>query len=396
MRVLVELFDKNPIENVLGACAFKPDLIVYLCDVRDATVFKESAIYRLFKMRKLKAMPRFYYLNTADPAEIKRVLAAVMKDYPGCVFDFSGGRDLILLLAGAYCIPQGAPAYYIDFTYSRIINIQGCEEFAQKFVMPTFTAEELFALAGASIKGSGHYTHGEVTEAFEDQALETWEIVQRNPKAWADFVAYLQTIGAGTAITTLTVSGPATLPGGQRSNLPILEKLRHHGLLAGFKQRGKQVEITFSSPLHKKCLLNQGIWLELYCYIIAKRSGLFTDVRTSLVVDWDGPDGGPDATKNEIDVFLMKGAFPVFISCKMGVPSPLAVSEIKLLSSKFGGGHSSTVLVTGERLGDEHRALKNRAADVGVSLLDNSMLAPQILTEKLGIAASAEQKRHFL
>lgn len=395
MRVLVELLDKEPIDNILGACTFKPELVVFLCDARDSTMFKESAIYRLFKLRKLKTMPRFYYLNTADPAEIRRVLMAVIRDYPGSVFDFSGGRDLVLLLAGSICIPQGLPAYYIDYIYKRLVNIQGCEELERRFQMPSFTAEEMFAISGASIKGSGHYSHGEITPKFEEQALQTWRVVQKNPKAWSDFVAYLQGISSGTSIGTLTVSGPKRQPGGQRYNEVLLEKLSDIGMLQGFSVKGNTVTIYFAGALHKKCLLNQGIWLELYCYIIAKRSGVFHDVRTSLVVDWDGPDGGPDATKNEIDVFLIKGAAPVFISCKMGVPSPLAISEIKLLSVKFGGRRSKTVLLTGEMLGDEHRALKTRAADVGVFLLDGSVLRQNLLLEKLETIVSAEQMKYF-
>lgn len=396
MRVLVELFDKEPIENVLGACAFKPELVVYLCDARDATLFKESAIYRLFKLRKIKTVPRFYYFNTADPVEVRRVLAAVIRDYPGCVFDFSGGRDLVLLLAGALCMPQGIQSYFIDRVYGRLVDIQGCQTLAESFAMPSFTAEEMFALAGASIKGSGHYGNSALSAEFEEQALRTWEIVERNPKAWSEFVAYLQGISSGTAISTLTINGGHNLPGGQHCNEILLEKLTNAGLLTGYELHAKDVQITFTSSLHKKCLLNQGIWLELYCYVVAKRSGLFTDVRTSLVVDWDGPDGGPDATKNEIDVFLVKKATPVFISCKMGIPSPLAISEIKLLSSKFGGTNSSTVLITSEMLGKEHLALKTRAADVGITLLDASALQQELLLQQLEAAASLEQKKRFM
>ena len=43
--------------------------------------------------------------------------------------------------------------------------------------------------------------------------------------------------------------------------------------------------------------------------------GVFDDVRTSVVVDWQGGNQ-PDAVTNEIDVMATCGVRPIFISCK--------------------------------------------------------------------------------
>ena len=96
----------------------------------------------------------------------------------------------------------------------------------------------------------------------------------------------------------------------------------------------------------RRCLQNHGIWLELFAYVSAKRSGLFSDVRTSVLVDWDGSEYNNKGTRNEVDVLAVHNVTPVFISCKMGVPTPLALSEIKMLSDKFGGERTQTVLLT--------------------------------------------------
>lgn len=384
LRVLIELFDPDPVQNLVGTCVFEPDVVVFLCDKRDSSLVKESAVYRLLRSRRLRSVPRFYYVNLQSPAEIRRVLHAVLQDYPGCIFDYSGGSDLLLLLSGEVCIPAGAPGYYIDLRASRFVDVQRCVALGEEFAMPSFSADDIFALTGATIVGSGHFPGGDPDAAFEQQALAVWDIVQKNPKAWDAFVAYLQAISAG-ASGSLVDMGPRVLRGGKgslRANEAVLRRLQEAGVLVSCEFSGKQVRIQYPSLLHKKCLLNQGIWLELYCYIMAKKAGCFGDVRTSVVIDWDGVEAPADSTKNEVDVFMVKDITPVFVSCKMGLPTPLAISEIKLLSEKFGGRGSRTVLVTAAHLREENKALALRARDLGVQLIDMSCLEKQGLSER--------------
>lgn len=378
MRVLIELLDKHPIENILGTCVFKPEIVVFLCDVNESSMQNETSIYRLLRRRKIKTTPRFYYFNTGSTTEIRRVLAAVVRDYPGCVFDYTGGHDLVLLQAGAYCLPLGIPGYYIDIKAGRFMNVQHCAYLAESFAMPSFSVEDVFTLTGAALKGSGHFNGKELeNEEFEKDVLAVWPIVLRSTRAWGQFVAYLQACCAGSPLTTLDASGSTHVKSGRhpaKYHYAIFEKLYKLGLLTRFKDEGKQVKFTFKSSLIKKCLLNQGVWLELYCYVEAKRSGLFDDVRTSVVVDWAGPNGGSDSTKNEVDVVLVKGVTPIFVSCKMSAPTPLALSEIRLLSGKFGGVLSRTAVLTADTLGAENKALKTRAADLDILLLDQAAL----------------------
>ena len=74
---------------------------------------------------------------------------------------------------------------------------------------------------------------------------------------------------------------------------------------------------------------------------------------------------------------------PVFISCKMGVPTPLALSEIKILSEKFGGERTKTVLLTGADIYNDNRPLAQRARDLGITLLDRGDLAKGDLARRL-------------
>ena len=55
MNTIVELYDKEPLENVLSACIFQPEMVVYVCDVKDNTLRKERAVYRFFRSRGIRA-----------------------------------------------------------------------------------------------------------------------------------------------------------------------------------------------------------------------------------------------------------------------------------------------------------------------------------------------------
>ena len=100
MDTLVELYDKEPLENVLAGCIFCPKRVVYLCDGRDSSLRKERAVGRLFQSRGLHVETRFYYMNTADPAAIEHVLLALCAGKSSCpVFISMPGAAGLLTLA---------------------------------------------------------------------------------------------------------------------------------------------------------------------------------------------------------------------------------------------------------------------------------------------------------
>ena len=123
MKTIVELYDKEPLENILSACVFEPDMVVYICDARDSSLRKETAVERLFKSRGLRTQSRFYYINTSDVTAIWKTMEAICRDYPDCAFDCTGGKDLVLLVAGIFCKEKNVRAYYIDLERKKLVNL---------------------------------------------------------------------------------------------------------------------------------------------------------------------------------------------------------------------------------------------------------------------------------
>ena len=382
----MELYDKEPVENVLSACIFEPQILVYICDVSDNTLRKETAVYRLLKSRHLKTKPRFYYIDTASLPAIRRTLAAIVRDYPGCVFDFTGGKDLVLLAAGIFCKENNVPGYYIDVAGKRFCPVFGCEEMQSAFALPRFLAQDVFALAGATMRGNGHFDISAITADFEQDIFATWDIIIKNPDAWGALVGYFQAVTHHMEDGELFVEAKQIIHVNERMtarcNLPILHRLAQCGLLTNVVANGKYVSFRYKNGLIKRCLSNHGIWLELYGFLSAKRCACFSDVHTSVLVDWSNQESDAATTRNEIDILLVKGITPVFISCKMGLPTALALSEIKIISQKFGGMYTKTVLLTAASLKGQNAALCQRAKDLDITIIDKSDLQQAALEKR--------------
>lgn len=124
------------------------------------------------------------------------MLLAVAQDYTGCVFDFTGGRDLVLLIAGLVCREKHLPGFYIDARRGRFINLGGCDALAQQFHMPQFRAEDVLALSGARLAGCGHYGLERMDHGFEQQAKDIFSMVMESPTRWGRLVRWLQAADA--------------------------------------------------------------------------------------------------------------------------------------------------------------------------------------------------------
>lgn len=397
MQTLIELYDKEPLENVLATCIFEPEILVFICDERDNSMRKERAVGRLLQNRKLKTKARFYYTDATDLKKIERILAAIVRDYPHCVFDVSGGKDLVLLMTGIFCKREDVPMFSIDVPSGRFVNVNRCEQLAAGFALPQLTADDLFAAAGAKAVGSGHFATAMIDGALIADVKAVWREILADISGWNETAGYFQAACSGVEDEVIEVERPCVMKINQqvtaRCNLRFLERLAACGVVEIVTQSEARVRVRFKSELHKKCLQNQGIWLEMFGYITAKETGVFGDVRTSVVVDWDGGEVAK-GTRNEIDILLVRGVIPAFISCKMGVPTPLALSEIKLLSEKFGGVFTQTVLLTASDAKRTNPALVQRAKDLNIWLIDRGDLQNNALASRLKEIGGAKESTH--
>ncbi len=386
MRFLIKLFDREPIKNVLSATVFKPEVVVYLCDETHVNLFQESALYRFFKQKKMQTKPRFFYLDPWNPTQVRKVLSAVMRDYAGGVLDLTGGQDLMLVMAGMLAQDLNLPAFHIDIYGGRFGNVRACEDLQKLFYMPVFSAEDLLAITGAGIQGYGHIQPTEWDEMFENRALQVFFLMMQNTGKFGRLVGYLQKSCAGTHAETLCIKAPKSVHSEGRRlryDANMFAQIEKIGLLSKIREHDTEIEFCFKNALYRRCLLGVGVWLEMYAYITAKRCGFFDEVCSSVVINWNGKGNDLENTRNEVDLLLVKGIMPIFISCKTGIPHAQALYEIKQLCERFSGNFGRAALISAQDLGRQSDALKHRAAELRILLLDRRDIRENKVGEKL-------------
>jgi hypothetical protein len=201
-------------------------------------------------------------------------------------------------------------------------------------------------------------------------------------RGWTRTVTYMQRISpAGPdGSYALAVRGDYRVKGerGSRIEAPVeaLKAMEEIGFLQELEIVPEEsVAFRFRDKQIRSWLRDVGSVLELYVYKACRDTGLFQDVRTSAVVDWEG-DERSNAVSNELDVMCTRGVSPVFISCKTCDVRTEALNELAILRDRFGGKMARAAIVTAERGGS---AMRNRAEELDIAVIDlNDLTAGRI------------------
>ena len=209
-----------------------------------------------------------------------------------------------------------------------------------------------------------------------------FEVFLKYRRKWDRIVTYIQRISPARedGSYSLGVQGDYTVKGEQGARLSApedaLRDLEKILMISDLKIVPEEsVSFCFRDPQIRAWLRDVGSVLELYVYKACLDSGLFNDVRTSAVVDWNG-DGRENAVSNELDVMCTRGITPVFISCKTCMIRTEALNELAVLRDRFGGQIARAAIVTAER---GRIVMRNRASELNIQVIDlNDLQAGRI------------------
>ena len=260
------------------------------------------------------------------------------------------------------------------FTYSRkknhFYNIKNAP-FADSLPCSIrYGVEDFFRMAGGSVR------RGRVDNAILDAYMQDFDpffsVFLENRREWDRIVTYIQRLSPAGAdgSYSLTAQGPYTVKGQRASRIDApetaLRALERIALISGLEITPEQVRFTFRDGQVRAWLRDVGSVLELYVYKACLDTGLFEDVRTSVIVDWEG-EHKENAVSNELDVMCASGVTPLFISCKTCDAKTEALNELAILRDRFGGNMARAAIVTAER---GNAAMRNRAAELGIRVID--------------------------
>lgn len=387
MKTLIELYDARPQENVLATEVFRPERTVYICppEVGQNKVLQEK-LREYFRHRRIDSEVIFKTTSLLDAAAVEKSLNEVVSAYPDCAIDIAGGTDAALFASGLLCARQDIPV----FTYSRkrnaFFDIRNAP-FARNLPCKVkLDVEDCFLMAGGSMR-KGRVDNA-VLSRYMDIIDPLFAIYLRFRREWPRMTTYMQRVSQNReGEFTLQVKGDYTVKGSYGSRVSANEKLLYAlsdaGLIENLRIEPKvSVEFSFRDAQIRTWLRDVGSALELYTYKACMDTGVFDDVVTSAVVDWQG-DNQPDNVTNELDVMATHGIMPIFISCKTCDVKTEALNELAILRDRFGGEIARAAIVTAER---GRTPMRHRAMELGIDVIDlNDLQKKDVLLRRLQV-----------
>lgn len=370
MKTLIELYDSEPILNVLAACVFKPEEVIFLGSAVVNEPSEQEKITDLFRFRQLDTKTTFYPVDTTDCSAIDCALSEIVRAHEDCVIEVTGGTDLTLLESGIFGAMHRVPLIYYDTDISKYIPVIGDPFGGTLDVAPAFTCREFLALAGATVDEVRNTSIAE-DEATSKQVSFICRLSVEYPSEWNYFVGRLQgKLGrdVGDRFREVAVRD-------FKNDGPIVDKLAGAGIIEITSSYNGYVDFRFTNKsIGIKIHDIEGYWLEIMLYKLAEEMHFFDDIRSGIKFRWALPGFAPNfnvksskVSGNEVDLMMTKGIRPIFISCKNKRPVTDDLNEIYMLKKKFGGDFAVAVLACTEESTDE--AFADRAYELGIDII---------------------------
>lgn len=381
MKTLIELYDPAyPVKNILAALIFKPETLVFIGLKGKLTDRVQNLIKRLLRRKGIEAELRFIETDLKDGNQVVRLFEQITWEYVDCVFEISGGPDLLLALVGHFCALRGVPQLYKDVENKKLIWITSDGERREPLVLPKLDISDLLLAYGARLERTDHY-YPDLGDAAQEACIgRTCQVFLKYLEDWPHVSVWFQYVCRNAAegdraYECLEISekrdGRVNMMLRQFKNMEVFYALQKAGAIHNLAIDSRNITFRFESTEIRRLLTNQGVWLELYTYLSAVKTEGFDDLVMSAVIGWDyeNKDNYP---QNEIDVILLKGIKALFISCKTSITkrSPYDLYEIKTLCERFGGDMAQAVLVTADKCLNNNHSLYIRAREMGIVILD--------------------------
>jgi hypothetical protein len=400
---IVEFFDTNHVENVISALTCNPDKVILIGN-NTKRIDRYINIYKkIVEKRDLKTEFFSRSVNKNNLDDVIETLTEIVEENDECVFDLEGGEELLLVgagyIAGKYS--DRVRMHSFNIRNNTIIDCDSDGENNQIFPIEMSIEENVRIYAGQVVAGQEGFEEWDYSDDFKEDIFILWEICKESPKEWNKFCSCLSeeinaTIGNSFVLDRMT-AGITWNAIAARIDHSILKRLNNVEIVRNLRIGSDGIHFDFKNEQIKRCLLKSGQVLELYVTFIAKdvtdRIGkpVYNDVQCGVLLDWDSPDINNDkydshTTMNEIDIMLMKGIVPVFISCKNGVTDINELYKLNTVAERFGGKYARKILLISDHQNSSNtpERVLARAEDMNIIVVPNvAKLSYEELEDKI-------------
>ena len=372
---LIECFTQAHIDNI-GACLrLRPDRMVMVGSASEM----EDPIKRYKKLlaqRNIDTEITICDVWGMDIDDMVSALEDVVFAADDCVIDLTGGDERVIMAVGAVLaeLPVKARKSVRVEKYDHNANVvRDCvyDNRALWTEAVNLTVEELIELHGGILFPKGYQPP---KDSRRQDLAGLWTVVSDAPKDWNQSIALLSEFESRSDSKMEVFLPLAHL----RNSVPdfetkepivreLLGKLHRYGVIDD-QSSFDTLKYTYMSPLLRYCTQKAGNVLEVKTLlegraILENGAPYFGDCQMSVNIDWDGVlydslKRVPE-TRNEIDVVLMHGTTPLFVSCKNGNIEEDELFKLHTVTERFGGPYAKKMLIATNM--DPKRPVANRA-----------------------------------
>ncbi len=392
----IEFFDKTPIENIINALTTAPDKIIYLGDGN--AMDRGIKIYREFIEKRglaIEVCPKRIKRN--DIVHIYDTLCNIVEEEEECLFDLTGGDDLVLVAMGmVYEKYRDTKRIQMQRLNIESGMVSDCDNDGNLIYIgkPSLSIDECVRLHGGVIRyGSGidQTYEWDMSEDFICDIEKTWEICKFDPAWWnkrIDIINALCDVEKSQSLDMVMDAAKTEeylkkVGVKKEQLLELLKELYAKKIIRRLRDNEQGISFSYKNDQIKRLLSKAGNVLEMKVMATAIQateddgSVCYNDAMNGVYIDWDGEihnrsDDEKD-TKNEIDVILTSGITPVFISCKNGHVGDEELYKLDVVASRFGGAHVKKVLIATyiDKNPDSLKYFTQRAKDMHIDVIYN-------------------------
>ena len=383
---IIEFFEKSPFENMISCITAKPDKVIFLGD--KTQIDKTLPIYeRFLKNKNIQTQLISKHINKHDLKDIVNKLTEIIQTEKDCVFDITGGEDLVILGCGivfaTYRSQYPIKLQRFDLENGKIIDCDCDDEVSFKGAF-SVTVEELISLYGGVVLPEKPQPP---IDAEKQDIDVLWALACNKLKTWNNSVKYLKEfekrsydkMNINLALSELK-NDIADYHLKISSYSFFLQELSQKGIINRLHISDENISYRYKNSLVRRCLNSPGDILEMKVLFEARRlqengKPFFDSCYIGVNIDWDGIIYNSNETKNEIDVILIRALTPIFISCKIGEISEIETYKLWTVAERFGGKFVKKVLIASDfEMKNEKAeiAFCNRAKDMGITFITDA------------------------
>ena len=410
----IEFFDNDAAENISASLAEVPDRVVFIGH-NSKLIKKHIENYKkVFLKRGQNTEFLYRTVSRNNLNDIEELLLELINTYDDCVFDISGGEEAYVFALGLICgkyPDKNIQIQKVNLNNNTIYNFCGRAKSDSDKDFDMSVTENVRIYGGDVVYGdiSEEKTYKwDLNKDFICDINMMWSLCKTDVRKWNAVIGILgifenigQIVYNESFKTIVKKSDLQEQLGRRKMEYETLKEtidfFLENGLVKAFNNETDTITISYKNEQVKKCLTKAGLVLEMKIYITAKSiidpegNPIYNDVVNGAVIDWDSEihneaDGGEIDIENEIDVLLMHGAVPVFISCKNGFVDIDELYKLNTVAERFGGENVKKILVTTaiSSLGSAEKYIRQRAEEMNIKILDDvHCITDKKLEEKL-------------